>query len=255
MQLTILGCSGSLAAPGNPASSYIISVPGETDVVMDFGAGALAAMQERFDPAAAHVIFSHLHADHCADFPSLLVWRRYHPTAPASERHRLIGPSYAPEHFGHMSSDGPGELDDISDTFEFTAWRAGRPEHLSGLAITPFDVIHPAAESHALRIEDADGKVITFSGDSGFTPTLIDAARDADLFLCEAAWGATSEGKAEGMHLSGQEAGRIAREAAVTTLVLVHIQPWTDPEEVVQAARAEFDGEVVLGTAGATFEL
>ena len=254
MQLTILGCSGSLAAPGNPASSYVISVPGETDVVMDFGSGALAAMQERFDPSAAHVIFSHLHADHCSDFPSLLVWRRYHPTAPAEQRHRLIGPSYAPEHLGRMSADAPGEQDDFTDTFEFTTWRAGQPEQLSGLSITPFDAIHPAQESHALRIEDASGKVITFSGDSGYTPTLIDAAREADYFLCEAAWGATSEGKAEGMHLSGVEAGRIAREAGVKTLVLVHIQPWTDPEEVLAAARAEFDGEIILGKAGATFE-
>jgi len=254
MQLTILGCSGSLAAPGNPASSYVISVPGETDVVMDFGPGALAAMQERFDPSAAHVIFSHLHADHCSDFPSLLVWRRYHPTAPAEQRHRLIGPSYAPEHLGRMSADAPGEQDDFTDTFEFTTWRAGQPEQLSGLTITPFDVIHPAQESHALRIEDASGKVITFSGDSGYTPTLIDAARNADYFLCEAAWGATSEGKAEGMHLSGKEAGRIAREAGVKTLVLVHIQPWTDPEDVLAAARTEFDGEIILGKAGATFE-
>ena len=254
MQLTILGCSGSLAAPGNPASSYVISVPGETDVVMDFGPGALAAMQERFDPSAAHVIFSHLHADHCSDFPSLLVWRRYHPTAPAEQRHRLIGPSYAPEHLGRMSADAPGEQDDFTDTFEFTTWRAGHPEQLSGLTITPFDVVHPAQESHALRIEDASGKVITFSGDSGYTPTLIDAARNADYFLCEAAWGATSEGKAEGMHLSGKEAGRIAREAGVKTLVLVHIQPWTDPEEVLSAARTEFEGEIILGKAGATFE-
>ena len=115
-------------------------------------------------------------------------------------------------------------------------------------------MIHPAQESHALRIEDAAGKVITFSGDSGYTPTLIDAARNADYFLCEAAWGATSEGKAEGMHLSGKEAGRIAREAGVKTLVLVHIQPWTDPEEVLAAARTEFDGEIILGKAGATFE-
>lgn len=255
MQLTILGCSGSLGAPGNPASSYVISVPGETDVVMDFGPGALAAMQERFDPAAAHVVFSHLHADHCSDFPSLLVWRRYHPTAPATERHRLIGPSYAPEHFGHMSADGPGELDDISDTFDFTAWRAGQPEHVSGLTITPFDVVHPAQESHALRIEDDNEKVITFSGDSGWTPTLIDAARAADLFLCEAAWGATSEGKTESMHLSGREAGRIAQQAGVKTLVLVHIQPWANPQEVLAAARAEFDGEIALGVAGATFDV
>lgn len=254
MQLTILGCSGSLAAPGDPASSYVISVPGETDVVMDFGPGALAAMQERFDPSAAHVVFSHLHADHCSDFPSLLVWRRYHPTAPAEQRHRLIGPSYAPEHLGRMSADAPGEQDDFTDTFEFTTWRAGQPEQVSGLTITPFDVVHPAQESHALRIEDPAGKVITFSGDSGYTPTLIDAARNADYFLCEAAWGASSEGKPDNMHMSGVEAGRIAREAGVKTLVLVHIQPWTDPEDVLAAARTEFDGEIILGKAGATFE-
>ena len=84
---------------------------------------------------------------------------------------------------------------------------------------------------------------------------IINAARGADLFLCEAAWGATSEGKPEGMHMSGVDAGRIAREAGVKTLVLVHIQPWTDPEEVLAAARTEFDGEIVLGTAGATYEL
>lgn len=255
MKLTILGCSGSLAAPGNPASSYVISVPGETDVVMDFGPGALAAMQENFDPAAAHVIFSHLHADHCSDFPSLLVWRRYHPEEPASERHRLIGPSYAPLHFGRMSADRPDAVDDFSDTFDFTAWRTGQPEHLSGLTITPFDVIHPAQESHAVRVEDENGKVLTFSGDSSFTPTLIDAARDADLFLCEAAWGVSSEGKPEGMHMSGKEAGYIAREAGVKTLVLVHIQPWTDPHSVLEAARTEFDGEILLGQAGTVYEV
>ena len=57
------------------------------------------------------------------------------------------------------------------------------------------------------------------------------------------------------MHLSGEEAGRIASEAGVQTLVLVHIQPWSDPEEVLEAARAEFDGEIVLGKAGTTFDV
>lgn len=256
MKLTILGCSGSLGAPGNPASSYVVSAPGETDIIMDFGPGALAAMEETFDPSAAHVIFSHLHADHCTDFPSLLVWRRYHPHAPSQGKHRMFAPSYAPEHLGKMASDGPGDINDFSDTFDFEPWRTRETVELSGLRITPFEVVHPAAESHAIRIEDpATGATLTFSGDSAWTPSLIDAARGADLFLCEAAWGPSSEGMAEGMHLSGAEAGRIAREAGVGTLVLVHIQPWTDPEETARAAAREFDGEIVLGTAGAEFEL
>lgn len=259
MRLTILGCSGSLGAPGNPGSSYLITSPerpGAPGILMDFGPGALAAMQQVHDPADAHVMFTHLHADHCSDLPSLLVWRRFHPTAPAARRNLLFGPSHAAAHFGRMSADGPDDVDDISDTFDCHAWQSGVPADIEGLTVTPFPVAHPAAESHALRVECRDcGKVLTFTGDSGLTPTLVDAARGADLFLCEAAWGPSSEGKAEGMHLSGEEAGRIAREAGVAKLVLVHIQPWSDVEATLAAARREFDGEVVVGRAGDVFDL
>lgn len=256
MRLTILGCSGSLGAPGNPGSSYVVSTPGNPDVVMDFGPGALAAMEERFNPSDAHVVFSHLHADHCSDMASLLVWRRFHPVAPATRRHRLYGPSYAPQLFGQMGADGPDSPTDISDTFAFTPWVSGEPVAFEGVTITPFPVLHPAVESHSLRVEEhGSGKVVTYSGDSGFTPSLVDAARDADILLCEAAWGPYPDGHPAGMHLSGAEAGRIAREAGVGTLVLVHIQPWSDVEETRAAALAEFGGEVIVGTAGAVFEV
>lgn len=259
MRLTILGCSGSLGAPGNPGSSYLITSPerpAAPGILMDFGPGALAALQPVFDPANAHVIFSHLHADHCSDIPSLLVWRRFHPSAPSPRRHIMAGPSYAPLHFGRMGADGPDDVDDISDTFDFRPWQPWVPQEIEGVTVTAIPVLHPAAESHGLRVACNDtGRVLAFTGDSGMTPSLLDVARGADLFLCEAAWGPSSEGKAPGMHLSGEEAGRIAREAGVATLVLVHIQPWTDPEETRAAACREFDGEVIVGRPGAVFDL
>lgn len=256
MKLTILGCSGSLGSPCNPGSSYVVSTEGNPDVVMDFGPGALAAMQERFNPSEAHVVFSHLHADHCSDAASLLVWRRYHPHAPARSRNRMLGPSYTPEHLGRLGSDGPDDINDISDTFEFAPWVSGEPVAFEGVTITPFPVVHPAAESHALRVQDnTTGRVLTYSGDTGFTQGLIDASTNADLLLCEAAWGPYPDGQPEGMHLTGAEAGVVAREAGVGTLVLVHIQPWSDAEATLAAAKTEFDGEVVLGRAGAVFEV
>ena len=57
------------------------------------------------------------------------------------------------------------------------------------------------------------------------------------------------------MHLSGAEAGRIAREADVGRLVLVHIPPWGDPLGALKAARSEFSGEVIVGTSGMEFEV
>ncbi|AWB84575.1 MBL fold metallo-hydrolase [Corynebacterium liangguodongii] len=256
MKLTILGCSGSMGAPGNPGSSYLVSTPGRPDILMDFGPGALAALQSLGDPSDAHLIFSHLHADHCSDVPSLLVWRRYHPTAPATRRHRMYGPDHCLEHFGRMSADNPGEVDDITDTFEFSAWRSNEPVVIDDVTVTPVPVAHPAWQSHGLRLaERGSGKVIAFTGDSGMTDSLFDLARGADIFLCEAAWGPSAEGKAEGMHLSGEQAGLIAAEAGVGTLVLVHIQPWADKEETLAAARRHFDGEIRLGAAGDVFEL
>lgn len=256
MKLTILGCSGSLAAPGNPGTSYLVTTPGRPGILMDCGPGALAALQEVHDPADAHVIFSHLHADHCSDTASLVIWRRFHPTAPATRRHLMYGPSYTALHIGRMGADGPDEVDDISDTFDFTPWQSGQAVAIDDVTVTPVPVEHTAQESHALRLEErATGAVVAFSGDSGMTDTLVDAATDADLFLCEAAWGPSAEGKPGGMHLSGAQAGQLARRAGVKTLVLVHIQPWADKEATLAAARSEFDGDIRLGAAGDVYEV
>ncbi|MDY5786266.1 MBL fold metallo-hydrolase, partial [Corynebacterium sp.] len=167
-----------------------------------------------------------------------------------------FGPAHVADHFGRFSAEGPDEFDDITDTFEVRTWRAETPVEVEKVTVTPYPALHPAVDAMSLRVEDPEtGKVVTFSGDSAMTDTLVDAAHDASIFLCEAAWGATSQGKPEGMHLSGEEAGQIARRAGVEKLVIVHIQPWSDPEATLEAARREFDGEIVLGQAGAVFEL
>lgn len=255
MKLTILGCSGSVPTPDNPASGYLVTFANAPSIVMDLGPGTLAALQRYQDPCQAHVVFSHLHADHCMDFPSLMVWRRFHPTASASSRNFCLGPRHTPVHLGRLSADEPDGVDDMSDTFAFSAWEHGKRELVDDVYITPYSTLHPI-ESYALRVEHAStGRVITYTGDTAFDESLVPAAQDADLLLAEAAWGPSSEGKAPNMHMSGAEAGRLARLAGVKTLVVVHIQPWTDVEATVAAARAEFSGEIVVGAAGMEFDL
>ena len=46
--------------------------------------------------------------------------------------------------------------------------------------------------------------------------------------------------------MSGTEAGMVARRAGVGRLVLTHIPPWTDPEEMRAEAATEFAGEILL---------
>lgn len=259
MKLTILGCSGSVPTIGNPASGYLIRGAEDSQdpaIIMDLGPGTLAALQEYHDPANAHILISHLHADHCMDFPSLMVWRRYHPQAPARSRHIFHGPAHSPIHLGRLSSDIPDGVDDFSDSFAFSQWVAGQREQVDRFWVTPFRAVHPI-ETYALRVEERrTGASLFYTADTAYSPELVAAAQGADIMLAEAAWGAASEdANPPGMHMTGAEAGRLAREAGVKQLVLVHLQPWGDHDATVAQAQEAFGAEVILGRPGMHLEV
>lgn len=255
MKLTILGCTGSLPGPEGPASGYLVEAERMPGLVMDMGSGVLAQLEQVANPSDVHVALTHLHPDHCSDFPSLMVWRRYHPTQPAAGRHLMFGPAHSEERLGAASADVYGEIDNMADTFAFEQFHDRQTQIVDRLRLTPFEVIHPT-QTFALRVEEpATGVTVAYSADSAYTDALVECARGADLFLCEATWGATAQPEIPPMHLTGQEAGRIATEAGVKKLVLVHIPPWGDPEGALRGARETFAGPVELGRAGATYSL
>lgn len=57
MKLTILGSSGSLGAPDNAASGYLIQVDNAPGILMDMGPGVLAQLEGVQNPSDAHVVF------------------------------------------------------------------------------------------------------------------------------------------------------------------------------------------------------
>ncbi|MET1075839.1 MAG: MBL fold metallo-hydrolase, partial [Umezawaea sp.] len=82
MLLTILGCSGGLPGPDAAASGYLLESDGFR-LVVDFGSGALAALQTRCDAFEVDaLLLSRLCPDHCSDLTALTVLRRYHPDPP-----------------------------------------------------------------------------------------------------------------------------------------------------------------------------
>src|SRR5205809_7487100 len=69
---------------------------------------------------------------------------------------------------------------------EFVELRERELTLVGPASVTPFLVKHASgAPAYALRVEYG-GKVITYSGDTEWTESLVDAARGADLFVCEA---------------------------------------------------------------------
>ncbi|WP_421844938.1 cyclic nucleotide-degrading phosphodiesterase [Mycobacterium sp.] len=252
VRITVLGCSGSVGGPDSPASGYLLRAPDTPPIVIDFGGGVLGALQRHADPADVHVLLSHLHADHCLDMPGLFVWRRYHPSRPSGKA-VLYGPSDTWSRLGAASSPYGGEIDDCSDIFDVRRWVDGEPVALGSLTVVPRTVAHPT-ESYGLRITDAEGASLAYSGDTGSCDQLVELARGADVFLCEASW-THSPRRPPDLHLSGTEAGRAAAQAGVRELLLTHIPPWTSREDVISEAKAEFDGPVHAVVCDETFEV
>ncbi|MGV0994192.1 MAG: cyclic nucleotide-degrading phosphodiesterase [Mycobacterium sp.] len=252
MRLTVLGCSGSVVGPDSPASGYLLTAADTTPLVMDFGGGVLGALQRYVDPNEVHILLSHLHADHCLDLPGLFVWRRYHP-APAPERGIMYGPADTWSRLAAASSPLGGELDDFTDIFDVRVWSDGEPVRLGTLTVVPRLVNHPT-ESFGLRVTDADGATLVYSGDTGSCESVVQLAQGADVFLCEASW-TDSPDRPQHLHLSGTEAGRIAQRAGVRQLLLTHIPPWTSREDVITEAKAEFDGPVHAVVAGEAIDI
>ncbi|MBP5154791.1 MAG: ribonuclease Z [Lachnospiraceae bacterium] len=87
------------------------------------------------------------------------------------------------------------------------------------------------------------GIKLTYCTDTRPTQSIVDGARDADLFICEGMYGeADSEQRAaEHMHMSFAEAARLAKRAEVKELWLTHFSPALNrPEDYMDAVREIF---------------
>jgi ribonuclease BN (tRNA processing enzyme) len=100
----------------------------------------------------------------------------------------------------------------------------------------------------------AGGALLAYTGDTGRCTQLVELAADADLLLAEASF-RDQEDNPPGIHLTGADCGETAGKARVKRLVLTHVPPWYDGQDMLDDARAVWDGPVELASQGATFEV
>jgi ribonuclease BN (tRNA processing enzyme) len=245
VRLTVLGCAGTFPGPQSPCSGYLVEHDGFR-LVVDLGSGALGSLQQHVDLLDVDAVYvSHLHADHCIDLVAYSYARRYHPRG-VPPRLPVYGPAGTADRICNAFEAPP--RDGLLDVFDFREVPVGQQR------IGPFDVRtaranHPV-ECHMLRLT-AGGRSLTYSGDTGESPELVELAQGTDLLLCEASW-THSDANPPGIHLSGKEAGEHARKAEVGALLLTHLVAWADPEVVLAEAQAAFDGPVERAECGTT---
>jgi ribonuclease BN (tRNA processing enzyme) len=240
MRLTVVGCSGSIPGPHNPASCYLLEADGFR-LVVDMGSGALGALQRYTDlDQVDAVALSHLHADHFIDMCSFWVARTYWPGGPLP-RIPVYGPADTAQRLAR-ANDNP----DITGTFDVVTLTPGRRQ-IGPFAVTAGHVAHPV-EAFAFRFEHG-GQVLTYSGDTGESPVLIELARSADILLCEAGF-LDQPGLPPSLHLTGRQAGWHASAAGAGHLVLTHLSPDNDPALSLAEAQSTFQGPISVAATG-----
>ena len=252
MKLTIVGCSGSYPGPDSPASCYLLEADDETGrtwrVLLDFGNGALGALHHYVDPLTIDaVVLSHLHPDHCLDLCGFYVMRKYHPSG-AQPRLPVYGPAGSDVRMAQAYDlpDGPG----MKQEFDFRGYDGLLA--LGPFVIEPVPVLHPV-EAYGFRVNAGDAS-LAYTGDTAPCEALDHLANGVDLLLAEASFRTRDENPPE-IHLTGEDAGRLAASAGVGRLVLTHVPPWFDKQDMLAEAQSVWEGPAELARAGATYEL
>jgi ribonuclease Z len=264
-EIVFLGTGSPLPSADRCGSGAVV-VAGETSVLVDCGWGAarrLLPSGVRPD-AIDTAVFTHMHSDHITDVPDFLFLRW---TAGARRPLRVFGPEGTREtiegflaalrrdigfrlahHGDKLHADGIAV-----EVLEKPATPAPtRVVQLGGLCIESFAVDHfPVVPAVGYRFRFA-GRTAVLSGDTSFCPSLLDAARGADLLVCEALNAPMLEARiaaagSMGMtlqaslledvpsyHIATPEIARLARDAGVGEVVLSHIIPpiANDPAQV-----------------------
>ncbi len=273
MRLILLGTAGGPTPKKNRAAPAQVILINDVAYVIDCGNGVAQQLAKAGIKLSAirHVFVTHHHSDHNADYGNLLLlaWA-------ADLNHRID--TWGPPPLQRMTRQFMAlNSEDIQTRIK----DEGRPAF--GPLIVPHDIKHaglllqqndvtvrtalvvhpPVTPAYAYRFEH-QGRSIVISGDTSYSPELVKLARDADVLVHEIMHTPSlekllaSEPNAVRLkehllasHSTGEQVGRVAREAKVKKLVLSHFvpggYPYLDDQVWIDAVRPHFDGDIIVG--------
>ena len=218
VRLSVVGCSPAWPNPGGAQSGYLVEGSGR--VLLDCGPGVLPRLREREAwPRIDAIAITHFHLDHWGDLVPW-VWGLEFGPAHDFEPPELWVPPGGRKTLAALGKE-LGRPDMFESAFAMREYADGEPFQAAGFEITPRRVLHYELQAFGFRVS-ADGTTLAYSGDSGPDDTLVELARDADLFLCEATLlRANPEGGTRG-HLAAGEANEAFKVSGAKRLLLTH---------------------------------
>jgi len=266
-RLILLGTAGGPTPKKTRSGPSQIIVVGDRGYVIDCGDGVARQMMiAGVFRTLRHIFITHHHSDHNADYGNLLLlaWGDQHTTPvdtwgppPLAKMTRLVFELNEADLRIRERDEGRPQLKPLVRAHEVK--RDGLVMQDDRVKVTCAVVDHPLVPLAFAYRFDCPDRSIVISGDTHQSPALVKLARGADVLVHEVLWlpgapgapGSALRKHVVDSHTTVEEAGRIATESGVKTLVLSHFvpsenPPVTDPQWEA-AARTTFSGRIVVG--------
>lgn len=267
-QLVLLGTGTPNAEPDRCGPSAAV-ITGESVYLVDAGPGVVrraaaarkAGISSLSPEKLARVFLTHLHSDHTAGLPDLLLtpWVLGRDTPL-----EIYGPRGTAHLVGRLTEAFRADIEERTHGLEpanSTGWRSSVFEIEEGdvyadraVKVSALAVPHGGLEAYAYRFETAD-RTLVISGDTAPDTSLEEFARNCDVLLHEV-YSAKAFMRKEpdwqtyhrAVHTSSLELGKLAARTQPGKLVLYHQLYWgvTD-EELLDEVRLHYHGKVYSG--------
>lgn len=182
--LTVIGSGDAFGSGGRLNTCFHVKTS-SCQLLIDCGATSLSGLKrhglrvEEIDVIA----ITHFHGDHYGGLPFFLLdYARHKPIKSLT----IISPPGCKDRVQKLLDLlYPGSLSLDSLAVDFITYQPYETVRTNHLVVQTIPVLHVAAAvPNALRI-NIGNKIVSYSGDTEWTPALVDLAKDADLFICQ----------------------------------------------------------------------
>lgn len=219
VRIRFYGSGNAFADGGRSHACIHLTAPG-VSLLLDCGGSSLPAIRRSVDPAELTAIaVSHLHGDHFGGIPFLLDQQKWtYRKAPMT----IAGSPSLEARVRQLAAAYTMDLATLG--YPVTYVTLGHDERdVGGARIAAVPVRHSeGVEPHGLRVRIGD-TLVAYSGDAAWSPALVEVARGADLFICEATNFATAEEKTNPVHVSYETLARNRAQLEARRIVLTHL--------------------------------
>ncbi|GAB2027440.1 MBL fold metallo-hydrolase [Lactovum odontotermitis] len=230
MKLTALGVWGGYPTRDAGTTSYLLQSESGFNMLLDCGSRAVTELEHELQPTQLDaVLISHYHEDHIADLGVLRQYRQLYPLGQDGWDGMIL------KIYGHDENAFEFAKLTMDKVSEGHAYDVNKVNKIGPFDVTFLKTVHPVT-CYAMRIiERRTGQVLLYTGDTGYFPELAEFSKAADVLLADVYFLKDKHNMPN--HLSSEEAGKIAREAAVKTLILSHLPQFCDLNQLEKEAQ------------------